>query len=256
MPPSQTTPSSYRIPALATPPVMRTTRTRATTPAPSRPPARPSSRVARGLTVALVLAFAFGLGLDAASPAPAAAARVSGTLTGYQGQPEPSRDLHFENCVTQDEYLAPTHSDSSFAQSLPPGCYDLRAERGAILRHGIIVGDQDVAIGAVSDLAPLAPARLFNLEELFPTLLTSPAPSTAYIFTHDPTVVPASAAVVAMPSSESEWLKLQKQTAGATNPEPSGPAYNFNEPMDFTPPSPGAPQPSLPPTEAPIPPQP
>ena len=71
--------------------------------------------------------------------------------------------------------------------------YDLRAERGAILRHGIIVNDNDVAIGAVSDLAPLAPARLFDLEEVFPTLLTSPAPSTAYIFTHDPTVVPASA---------------------------------------------------------------
>ena len=199
---------------------------------------------------------ALALGVVAAYPTLAGAARVSGVLTTYQGQPAPSRDLHFENCVTQDEYLAPTHTDGSFAQRLPPGCYDLRAERGAILRHGIIVNDNDVAIGAVSDLAPLAPARLFDLEELFPTLLTSPAPSTAYIFTHDPTVVPASAAVVAVPSSESEWLKLQKQTAGSTDATAPAPTYNFNEPMDFNPPAPGTPEKQFAPTEAPITPQP
>src|SRR5277367_6880818 len=100
------------------------------------------------------------LALGAALPAPVAAARVSGALMSYQGQPEASRDLHFENCVTQDEYLAPTHPGGVFAQSLPPGCYDLRAERGAILRRGIIVGNSDVAIGPVNDLAPYAPARL------------------------------------------------------------------------------------------------
>jgi hypothetical protein len=199
---------------------------------------------------------ALALGVVAACPALAAAARVSGVLTTYEGQLAPSRDLHFENCITQDEYLAPTHADGSFAQRLPPGCYDLRAERGAVLRHGIIVKDNDVAIGAVSELAPLAPARLFDLEELFPTLLTSPAPSTAYIFTHDPTVVPASAAVVAVPSSESEWLKLQKQTAGATNGTDAAPTYNFNEPMDFNPPAPGTNEKQFAPTEAPITPQP
>jgi len=199
---------------------------------------------------------ALALGVVAACPALAAAARVSGVLTTYEGQLAPSRDLHFENCITQDEYLAPTHADGSFAQRLPPGCYDLRAERGAVLRHGIIVKDNDVAIGAVSELAPLAPARLFDLEELFPTLLTSPAPSSAYIFTHDPTVVPASAAVVAVPSSESEWLKLQKQTAGATNGTDAAPTYNFNEPMDFNPPAPGTNEKQFAPTEAPITPQP
>ncbi len=104
---------------------------------------------ARGLNgprFAAAIAIACGLacGLDAAAPARAAAARVSGALMSYQGQPEARRDLHFENCVTQDEYLAPTHPGGTFAQSLPPGCYDLRAERGAILRHGIIVKDTDV----------------------------------------------------------------------------------------------------------------
>jgi hypothetical protein len=177
---------------------------------------------------------ATALTLVALVPAVASATRVSGTLVAYQGQPEVSRDLHFENCVTRDSYLAPTHSDGSFAQSLPPGSYDLRAERGAILRHGIIVGDTPVAVGQVSDLAPYAPARLFDLESLFPTLLTSPAPSTAYIFTRDYTVVPPSASVVAVPTSESEWLKLQKQTEGATSGKTGTiPAPDFNEPMDF-----------------------
>lgn len=198
---------------------------------------------------AIMLAGVLAMLVVAGLPAVASAARVSGTLIGYQGQPEPSRDLHFENCASHDSYLAPTHTDATFAQNLPPGCYNLRAERGAILRPGIMVKDNDVALGAVSDLAPFAPARLFDLEALFPTLLTSPAPSTAYIFTHDPTVVPASAEVVKVPSSESEWLKLQKQTEATTKAPAAPPPPEFGEPMDFTPAAPGAP----PPPEAPQP---
>jgi len=217
---------------------------------------RANGGIAARWTAPAMIVYGLAIGLAAAMPAPAAAARVSGALMSYQGQPEASRDLHFENCVTQDEYLAPTHPGGVFAQSLPPGCYDLRAERGAILRRGIIVGNSDVAIGPVNDLAPYAPARLFDLEELFPTLLTSPAPSTAYIFTHDPTVVPASAAVVPVPSSESEWLKLQKQTAGSVTGTAPAPTYDFNEPLDFTPPQPGTAAPAFAPTEAPIPRQP
>jgi hypothetical protein len=198
----------------------------------------------RGRQVLISAAFALSLALEliAILPAPAAAARVSGTLTSYQAQPAVSRDLHFENCVTHDSYLAPTHNDGSFAQSLPPGCYDLRAERGAILRHAIMVGEADVALGQVGDLAPFAPGRLFELEALFPTLLTSPAPSTAYIFTHDATVVPASAEVVPVPTSESEWLKLKKQTEGTTGGKSgNGPAPDLSEPLDFGGPKPNAP---------------
>ncbi len=196
---------------------------------------------ARHRPIAILLAGVLGLTCDAALPVAAAAARVSGTFIGYQGQPEPSRDLHFENCASHDSYLAPTHTDATFAQNLPPGCYNLRAERGAILRPEILVRDRDLALGQVSDLAPLAPARLFDLEDLFPTLLTSPAPSTAYIFTHDPTVVPASAQVVKIPSSESEWLKLQKQTEATVKAPDAAAPPEFSEPMEFTP---GAPPPS------------
>jgi hypothetical protein len=196
-------------------------------------PGRKLTTIATFTTAASRLA-ALALALLAILPGAAAAARVSGTFATYEGQPAPSRDLHFENCVTRDSYLAPTHRDGAFAQSLPPGCYNLRTERGAIVRHGIMVGDANVALGQVGDLAPYAPARLFQLQALFPTLLYSPAPSTAYTFTHDPTVVPASAAVVPVPSSESEWLKLQKQTEGATHGRTgsiAGP--EFSEPLDF-----------------------
>ncbi len=173
------------------------------------------------------LATLIALGLVAATAGAAAAARVSGTFATYRGQPAPSRDLHFENCVTLDSFLAPTHRDGSFAQTLPPGCYDLRTERGAIVRHGIMVGAANIAIGQVNDLAPLAPARLFDLETLFPTLLTSPAPSTAYIFTRDTTVVPASAPKVPMPSPRTQWLSLKQ--AAATGSDKSGPG----EQVDF-----------------------
>ncbi|MBF6559679.1 MAG: hypothetical protein IVW56_05240 [Candidatus Binataceae bacterium] len=157
------------------------------------------------------LAAAIAAGLALIAPATARAARVSGSLTTYRGAPYASRDLHFENCVTRDIYLSPTHNDGSFAQHLPPGCYNLRTEHGAILANSIIVGDTNVNLGTVTELAPFAPARLFHLQSLFPTLLASPAPSTAYIFTHDSTVVPASAAKVPVPSSQSEWIKLQQQ---------------------------------------------
>jgi hypothetical protein len=181
-----------------------------------------------------------------ALPRPAIAARVSGTFATYQGQAAASRALHFENCVTRDIYMAPTHADGSFAQNLPPGCYDLRAERGAIVRHSILVGETDLALGQIGDLAPFAPARLWHLEDLFPTLLYSPAPSTAFIFTRDATVVPATAEKVPVPPSESEWLKLKHQIeAGGGSPPAEPPAPVFTEPMDF-----GAPHPHDPLTPA------
>jgi hypothetical protein len=63
--------------------------------------------------------------------------------------------------------------------------------------------------------------------------------------------------VVPVPSSESEWLKLQKQTAGSvTGTAPPAPTYDFNEPLDFNPPQPGSPPPAFAPTQAPIPQQP
>lgn len=183
-----------------------------------------SDSLMRGVARRLALAAALVLPAAFAPAANAEAGRVSGVLLTYKGQPDASRDLHFENCITHDIILAPTHSNGSFAQNLPPGCYNLRAERGAILKSSIRVGDAPVNLGQVSDLAPLAPSRLWNLQSLFPTLLYSPAPSTAFVFTRDTTVVPSSAPKVAAPSSESAWLRAQRENGMGVGAKSTGSA--------------------------------
>ncbi|MGH7836307.1 MAG: hypothetical protein ACREQC_00625 [Candidatus Binataceae bacterium] len=121
----------------------------------------------------------------------ARAARVNGTLTGYENPaPLAKRYLHFENQVTRDIYMTLTAADGSFAAELPPGTYRLRAQRGAILASGITVGAPDIALGPVSELAPLAPSRIWHLQSIAPAQLTSAAPSTANIMTRDTTVLP------------------------------------------------------------------
>lgn len=113
-------------------------------------------------------------------------AQVSGTLTGYENSaPLANRYLHFENRITLDIYVAPTAKDGTFGSELPPGEYQLRAEHGAIIASGINVGTADIPLGAVSDLAPYAPSRLWNLQSIAPAQLTSAAPSTANIMTRD-----------------------------------------------------------------------
>ena len=222
--------------------------------------AKPDSLL-RGAVRRLALAAALVLPAAFAPVANAEAGRVSGVLTTYQGRPDASRDLHFENCITHDIILAPTHSNGSFAQDLPPGCYNLRAERGAILKSSIQVGDAPVNLGQVSDLAPLAPARLWDLQTLFPTLLYSPAPSTAFVFTRDTTVVPSSAPKIAAPSSESAWLRTQHENGMGVGAKSTGsasirglfpikpgaaaaPAESYNPPGSFGPQSPAGPPPA------------
>ena len=177
-----------------------------------RRPARPVAAALLGLCGLVML------------PAAALAGRVSGKLTGYENStPEASRDLHFQNVITRDIYLSPTHTDGSFAANLPPGVYDLRAERGVILKHSIAVGTDEVSLGIVSDAAPYAPARLFDLQAVAPSILTSPAPSTAYIMTVDTTVPSSSATLV--PKREIDWSKRPgDETAAAPVPVPVTPA--------------------------------
>jgi hypothetical protein len=145
------------------------------------------------------------------------AARVSGVLTGYENStPLASRDLHFQNIVTGDAYLSPTHSDGSFGASLPPGTYRLRGETGAILVSSIVVGRSDIDLGRVNELAPLAPQRLWQSQAIAPSRLTSPAPSTAYVMTSDKTPLPSSATT--MPKPEIDWTKPPPETQAAQGP--------------------------------------
>ena len=67
----------------------------------------------------------------------AQAAQVSGILTTPDGHPVSDRQIHFENRVTGVLYLVRTDPDGKFSAHLPPGVYDLRQERGPIIRAGI-----------------------------------------------------------------------------------------------------------------------
>src|SRR5215471_15858336 len=168
----------------------------------------------RGVSSTALVLFLCMIGIV---PMSALAATVRGVLTGYENTtPLASRDLHFQNIVTGDAYLSPTHSDGSFRASLPPGRYRLRTETGAILVDSIMVGRADIDLGRVSELAPLALQRLWQAQAIAPTLLTSPAPSTAYLMTSDTTPLPATATTV--PKPEIDWTKPPPETQASQGP--------------------------------------
>jgi len=174
--------------------------------------------LACALTRSAVLAAALAITALTGMPSRAHAATVTGILVQYEGAPDPNRDLHFENVITRDIYMAPTHQDGSFSQQLPPGTYRLRTEVGAILASDIGVADADVPLGRVSELAPLAPARMFQLQTIAPTILKSPAPSTAFTYTEDTTVLPPTAqAVPKRPSAIIGSASQAEKSPGSAN---------------------------------------
>lgn len=128
------------------------------------------------LTSALSVAVVVGL---AAGAQFAGAANVSGMMSYRDGSPANKRQLHYENVVTHDIYVAPTKPDGSFTADLPPGLYDLRAERGVVLAGKIHVDNQDVNVGHVVEPAPLDLRRPFEHEGVADSIVDSPAPGTA-----------------------------------------------------------------------------
>jgi len=137
---------------------------------------RRSGRKHRFAAVAISVAVGAGL---AAGVRIAGAANVTGLMTYRDGKPAARRWLHYENRVTSDIYIAPTKTDGTFTADLPPGLYDLRAERGVILVGKIRVDATDVNIGHVVEPGPLDVRRPFESEAVAEALVESPAPSTA-----------------------------------------------------------------------------
>jgi len=137
-----------------------------------------SSRHLTLVTAAFSVAVVVGLAVEAQL---AGAANVSGTMSYRDGSPADKRQLHYENVVTSDIYVAPTKPDGSFSADLPPGVYDLRAERGVVLDSNIHVDNQDISIGHVVEPAPLDFRRPFEHEGVAEALVDSPAPATANI---------------------------------------------------------------------------
>ncbi len=165
----------------------------------------------------LAIAALAAVGALGYTPGCARAARVSGVLTGYENStPLVSRDLHFQNVITGDIYLSPTHTDGSFGASLPPGTYRLRTEAGAVLMNSIAVGSADIDLGRMNELAPLAPQRWWQSQAIAPARLSSPAPSTAYLMTSDKTPLPATATTV--PKPQIDWSKPPPETQASQGP--------------------------------------
>jgi hypothetical protein len=130
-------------------------------------------RVPFALAIALVSALA-------TAPA-AAAAVVSGNFAYQDGKPAANRQLHFENRITGDMFIAATSSNGSFSADLPPGVYDLRAERGVILKPHIIVGSSNENVGRAVEPAPLDYHRPFEHEGIGEAMVESSAPGTANV---------------------------------------------------------------------------
>ena len=132
------------------------------------------SFAAAALSVAVAACLAAGARI-------AVAANASGTMSYRDGRPADRRQLHYENRITSDIYVAPTKPDGSFTADLPPGWYDLRAERGVVLASKIRVDKEDVNVGHVIEPAPLDLRRLFEHEGVADTIVFSPAPATANV---------------------------------------------------------------------------
>jgi hypothetical protein len=112
----------------------------------------------------------------------AEAAVISGVyVTREGGQPLADHQLHFENRISGDIFLARTGADGSFTSDLPPGTYDLRAERGLVVKAKIVVGDSELNVGRVADGAPFDLRRPFEREGIGPTILDTEAPATAHV---------------------------------------------------------------------------
>ncbi len=135
--------------------------------------------------VAVVVSVAVGADI-AAGARMAGAANVSGMMSYRNGKPAERRQLHYENRVTSDIFVAPTTPDGSFTADLPPGVYDLRAERGLILVSRIRVDSADINVGHVLEPTPLDVRRPFEREGVAETLVESPAPATSNVISGRP----------------------------------------------------------------------
>jgi hypothetical protein len=128
----------------------------------------------------LILGCAMALGLDASAAAITfSSAHVSGTFVYWDGKPMDNRQLHFQNRASGDMFVAATDNQGDFAAYLPPGLYDLRAERGVILKEKILVGNDDFNIGRVVEPAPTDVRRLLDRQGVAEAIVQSPAPATA-----------------------------------------------------------------------------
>lgn len=114
-----------------------------------------------------------------ALPVCARAATVSGRFVYRNGAPANDRQLHFENVISEDMFIAPTNRDGEYSIELPPGVYDLRAERGVVLQRNVVVGINNVTVPQSVEPAPLDVRRPFEHQAIAEAIVHTAAPGTA-----------------------------------------------------------------------------
>ncbi len=152
---------------------------------------------AGGFTLAVALALTLSMPIARAN-----AATVSGIYSDRKGTPLAGHQLHFENQVSGDIFLTRTGADGSFSAELPPGAYDLRAERGLVLYRGLHVNHEAVTLGKVEDGAPLDVRRPFEREGIAPSMVESAAPATAHLHANGAGAAPPSSATPGQPTAQ------------------------------------------------------
>jgi hypothetical protein len=160
------------------------------------------SNCARGILGAVTI-----LMIVAATALLADAALVSGVYVNSAGTPLPDHQLHFQNRVSGDMYLARSGSDGSFSADLPPGIYDLRGERGLEIREAIVVENSPLSIGKVKRSTMLSDVLRapFERQGIAPTLVNTDAPATAHV----------AHAASAAPGSPSYWTPATPAAAAS-----------------------------------------
>jgi hypothetical protein len=106
------------------------------------------------------------------------AGTVRGVVLAGNGQPVAYDQVHLENTVTGNLYLAATEKDGSFSVDVPPGWYNLRERNGTIIKSGIRIDLQPVNLGSVALPHRTIFWRLFQRERIAPVIVDSPAPAT------------------------------------------------------------------------------
>ena len=144
-------------------------------------------------------------GIVGAAGSSAFAANVSGNLVTVDGKAARNRQIHFENRVTHDLFLIMTLNDGKFSIDLPPGSYDLRSERGAIMGSLIDVDEADLALGNI--VLPIGwRGSIFQREGVLKGIVTSPAPSTANISPFPPVMAGEAGAPATATQSQAPLL--------------------------------------------------
>jgi len=110
---------------------------------------------------------------------PGHATEVTGSYFYRDGTPAKDRQLHLENVASRDMFVVVTGNDGSFTGDVPPGQYELRAERGLVLKPKIVVFGSSVGIGRVIEPAPLDVRRPFQRQGLGEAIVQTQAPATA-----------------------------------------------------------------------------